>query len=109
MEDIDVDVVGIEAGQGAVYLAHDVVARESGVVGAVADAAKDLRGDHQVVAVALEGAGENLFGGTGVAPVVFETVDVVAVDEVDAKLDSAFDRAFGFRSVGLAAKAGAIG
>ena len=109
MKDVDVDVVGIEARQGAVYLAHDVVAREPDVVGAIADTTKDFGGDHQVIAVALEDASEDLFGGTGVAPIIFEAVDIGAVDEVNTEFDGAFDSAFGFCSVGLAAKAEAIG
>ena len=42
VQDVHVDVIRLKAGQGAVDLPHDVIARQTGVVGPVADAAGHL-------------------------------------------------------------------
>ena len=91
VQDVDVDVIRLKAGQGAVDLPHDVIARQTGVVGPVADAAGHLRGDHEVVAVPLEDARQNLLRRAASLVHVPEAVDVGAVDEVDPQLDGPLD------------------
>ena len=99
----------LEAGQGAVDLPHDVIARQTGVVGPVADAAGHLRGDHEVVAVPPEYARQNLLRRAAGLVHVPKAVDVGAVDEVDPQLDGPLDGALGLIGVLLAAQAQAVG
>ena len=49
---VEVDVVGLQAGQRGLDGVHDVAAREALVVRPVAHRSAHLRGDHQAVAVA---------------------------------------------------------
>ncbi len=82
---IDVEVVGLQTAQRFVDGAQDSRARESLLVGLVADFESHLAGDDQLVAPALDGLAEHGFGHASL-------VHVGGVEEVDAGFDAAVDQ-----------------
>ena len=86
---VEVDVVGAEAFEAALYGIHDVPARGADVVRAFADAAVALRGDHHVGALhadILQRLAEQRFR-TALG------IDVRGVDEIDAGFQRARNNA----------------
>ena len=83
---VEVDVVRAHAAQARLAGADDVVAREPGVVGAVAHRHARLGGEQHAVAAAAQGAPDDLLGEAA-------GVDVGGVDQVDARLEAHVDLA----------------
>ena len=89
VQQVEVDVVELQALEASLDFAHDVKAGEAAVVGPLADPAPDFGGDDQIVALAghiLEGLAEHLLATTG-------EIEVGAVDKVDSQVDGALDDA----------------
>ena len=92
---VDVDVVGAETFEAGVAGLKDVLARGAEVVGGVAQREKGFRGDEELVALAVDGFAEDLFGkAVGVA--------VGSVEEIDAGVEAEVDHAAGFVGLGRA-------
>jgi hypothetical protein len=61
---IEIDVVGAESPEAVLAPLRDVLAREAGVVGALAHRKKDFRGEHDVVAHSLYRPARDFLGDT---------------------------------------------
>ena len=98
MDLVEVDIVGAEPLQARLDRVHDVAARRAAVVGALADGAEGLGGEHEVGAraagIGQRPAGDLLRQAFG--------IDVGGVDEVDAGVERAGDDAVGGRLVEVA-------
>ena len=107
VDDVDIDVVGLQAPQAAVDLAHDVHSRSAEIVWARSDRTADFRGDDHIVAAAGDGASEGQFGGAAVGRVGRLAVEVGAIEERDATFDRSSDGPLHQANVGLVAEAAA--
>src|SRR5262249_44631386 len=83
---IEVDKIGLQPTERRVDRIHDVAATVAGVPGLRARRAEPLGGEHELVALALPPAAEDLFGTTAGREVAAERVDVGSVDERDAEV-----------------------
>ena len=89
MGQINVNVVGLQAGEAVFNFAHDVEAREAGVVWPISHGTVDLGGQHNLISSPFEGLTDNPFAS---AAIISSRVLVGAVDEIDAKIDGAVNR-----------------
>ena len=92
---VEVDVVGAQAAQGVLDLAHDPAAGSAALVRVLAHRHEELRGEEHVVAAALAAPPDDLLGHAA-------GVDVGGVDEVDAGVEGAVDDAGGVVAVVVA-------
>ena len=92
---VEVDPVGAQAPQRVLDLGDDPAPRDAAAVGIVTHRAPELRGQHDVVAAALQGLADDLLRLAG-------GVDVGGVDEVDPGIQRAVDDADRVVVVGVA-------
>ncbi len=81
---IEVHVVGSQPLEAGIDGRAHVLAAQAPVVGALPHRVEDLRGQHDVLAVALEGRADDLLASSA-------RVHVGRVDEVDTQLEGALD------------------
>ena len=84
MSQVDIDVVSLQARQAVFDFAHDVKARESGIVGPISRRTAYLGSQYDLVSPSLEGPAEDALAAASLAL-------IGAVDEIDAHIDGAVD------------------
>lgn len=67
---VDVYVVGAQSRQRVLDFAQDVITRQAGVVRSGTDGFLHFGGDDQLISLAFDRLGENLFGAPGTAGAV---------------------------------------
>ena len=101
MNQVHIQVIGIEPAQRALDFTKNVVSRQTDIVRAGSDLAGYLRSNDDVIAFALQRPAKHNLGSPDIRAVVHQAVYICAIDQIDAAVNCHLDHSLGFRLIRL--------